>query len=57
MTTLFHGCIGIIAQIIQGVVGLFDRVYIAPGVTMWNFSLALILVSAFIGVFFVIAKH
>lgn len=55
--TIFHGCVSIIRQIISGVVSLLDSVFIAPGVSMWTFSLALMLVTAFIGVFFVIAKR
>lgn len=55
--TVFQGCVSIIKQIVSGVVSLLDSVVIAPGVTMWSFSLALILVTAFIGVFFVIAKR
>lgn len=55
--TIFHGCISIVTQIIRGVVSLLDSVMITPNVSLWTFSLALMLVTAFIGVFFVIAKR
>lgn len=55
--TLLNGILSIVGQIISGVVHLYESVEIAPGVNMWSFSLALILISAFVGVFFVIAKH